>query len=169
MSDKDNCFSKLDENYVNSQISDSVKQLNNFIQENTTSQTARLLDIVSAETLGMAMHNAISAQQNAQMSNTASATATCAKLLGIPLHTSSSSKPTPSKDTCSKFKKSNGFTEQTGSQTTNNDHDRMTGDGNNSQSKLGGENNGGNGKVTHGENEHSTAKKSILDRMKQNK
>lgn len=44
-----------------------------------------LIDVVMSETLGMSMHNAVTAQQNAQMSATAAVTAACAKMLQMPL------------------------------------------------------------------------------------
>ncbi|MGD1844305.1 MAG: RebB family R body protein [Salibacteraceae bacterium] len=48
-------------------------------EENSPSMT--ILDNVLTETIGMALHNAISAQQNAQMSNNAATTATVSRIL----------------------------------------------------------------------------------------
>ena len=66
---------------VNSQITDSVSQANAMVVGAASSEAMSLLDLVSAETLGMSMHNAVTAQQNAQMSTNASITASCARML----------------------------------------------------------------------------------------
>ena len=69
------------EGTVNSVITDSVTQTNTGIIGGAASQAMGLIDVVSAETLGMSMYNAVTTQQNAQMSASASVTATCAKML----------------------------------------------------------------------------------------
>ena len=79
---------------VNSQISDSVSDAVATILGNAPSQGFSLLDTVMAETVGMMMHNAVTAQQNAQMIGNAAVTATCAKMLQA--QASSSPGPTPS-------------------------------------------------------------------------
>jgi len=66
---------------VNDQITDSVSQSNAMVIGAAASEAMSLLDLVSAETLGMSMHNAVTAQQNAQMSTNASVTASCARML----------------------------------------------------------------------------------------
>lgn len=66
---------------VNDQITDSVSQTNTMLIGSAASEARSLLDLVSAETLGMSMHNAVTAQQNAQMSTNASVTASCARML----------------------------------------------------------------------------------------
>ena len=68
---------------VNSQITDSVTQASTLLTGYAAPQGMALLDVVSAETIGMAMHNAISAQQNAQLTSNASITSTCAKMLAV--------------------------------------------------------------------------------------
>lgn len=59
--------------------------------DQTVMRALGLLDTVMAETLGMSLHNAVMTQQNAQMSATAAVTATCAKMLQMPLLSGSSS------------------------------------------------------------------------------
>jgi len=81
-------------NAVNSQISDSVSNAVATVLGNAPSQGFSLLDTVMAETVGMMMHNAVTAQQNAQMVGSAAVTATCAKMLQA--QPSSSPGPTPS-------------------------------------------------------------------------
>ncbi|RBP53106.1 RebB family R body protein [Arenicella xantha] len=71
----------IDESSVNSQTTDSVSQVNTLLLGTSASQSIGLLEMVSAETLGMSMHNAVTAQQNSQMSTSASVTASCAKML----------------------------------------------------------------------------------------
>ncbi len=68
---------------VNSVITDSVTQNNTLLTSIAAPQGQALVDLASAETMGMAMYNAISAQQNAQLTTNASVTATCAKMLGV--------------------------------------------------------------------------------------
>lgn len=52
-----------------------------ILNEEDSSPSAAILDNVLTETIGMALHNAVSAQQNSQMSNTAATTATIARIL----------------------------------------------------------------------------------------
>lgn len=66
---------------VNRQITDSVSQVNALVLGESASESMNMIDIVTAETLGMSMHNAVTAQQNSQMSANASITASCAKML----------------------------------------------------------------------------------------
>lgn len=66
---------------VNDQITDALTQLNAHMLASAPSHSVGLLDVTGAETLGMSMYNAVTAQQNAQTSSSASATATCAKIL----------------------------------------------------------------------------------------
>ncbi len=68
-------------NTVNSQITDSITQVNSNAIGNAASQSMAMLDAVMAETLGMSMHNAVNAQHNSQMIGAASTTSTCAKML----------------------------------------------------------------------------------------
>jgi len=71
----------INDTSVNSQITDTVSQVNTTMLGTAASEAMGLIDMVTAETLGMSMHNAITAQQNSQMSTTASVTASCAKML----------------------------------------------------------------------------------------
>jgi hypothetical protein len=66
---------------VNDQVTDSVSQINALLTGSSAGQSLAMLDVAGAETLGMSMFNAITAQQNSQTSSTASATATCARIL----------------------------------------------------------------------------------------
>ncbi|WP_298769321.1 RebB family R body protein [uncultured Shewanella sp.] len=66
---------------VNDQVTDAVTQLNTLLTGGAVPQSMGMLDIAGAETLGMSMFNAITAQQNAQTSSSAAITASCAKML----------------------------------------------------------------------------------------
>lgn len=77
---------------VNDQITDSITQLSALLTGGAAAQSMGMLDITGTETLGMSMFNAITAQQNAQTSASAAATASCAKMLNIELP-----KPVPGK------------------------------------------------------------------------
>ncbi|MCY7295019.1 RebB family R body protein [Alteromonas sp. a30] len=68
---------------VNDVITDSVTQSSTLLTSIAAPHGQALLDMASAETMGMAMYNAISAQQNAQLTTNASVTATCAKMLAV--------------------------------------------------------------------------------------
>lgn len=79
---------------TNDVITDSVTQTNTLLTGLAAPHGMALVDITSAETMGMAMHNAISAQQNAQLTTNASVTATCAKMLSIGPALSTGTEPT---------------------------------------------------------------------------
>lgn len=66
---------------VNSQITDAVSQTQAAVIGVGAAQSMGILDSVMAETLGMAMHNAVSNQRNMQMVSSAATTATCARIL----------------------------------------------------------------------------------------
>lgn len=66
---------------VNDQITDSVSQASTLVLGSAASQSLGFLNIAGAEALGMLMHNAVNAQQNAQVSASAAATSTCARIL----------------------------------------------------------------------------------------
>lgn len=66
---------------VNDQITDSVSQSNAMVVGSAASQSFGFLNVTGAEALGMLMHNAVNAQQNAQVSASAAATSTCARIL----------------------------------------------------------------------------------------
>lgn len=80
---------------VNSQINDSVSSTIATVLGNAPAQGFGLLDTVMAETVGMMMHNAVTAQQNAQMVGNAAVTATCAKMLQVQPPGGKSKKTTP--------------------------------------------------------------------------
>jgi len=69
---------------VNSQIIDSTTGIVTLITGQAPSQAFGLLDAVMVETLGMAMHNAVSRQQGASVIGSAAVTAACAKMLTVP-------------------------------------------------------------------------------------
>jgi len=71
----------IDDQSVNSQITDSVSQVNALVLGESATESMSMIEIVTAETLGMSMHNAVTAQQNSQMSANASITASCARML----------------------------------------------------------------------------------------
>ena len=66
---------------VNTQIVDSVTGVVTLLAGQAPSQSFVLLDAVMAETLAMAMQNAVSRQQGASVVSSAAVTATCAKML----------------------------------------------------------------------------------------
>ncbi len=68
---------------VNDMITDSVATTSTLLTGSAPPQGMAMLDVVSAETIGMAMHNAITAQQNAQLTANASITTTCARMLSM--------------------------------------------------------------------------------------
>ena len=70
---------------VNDQVTDAVTQINALLTGGAGSQSMGMLDIAGAETMGMSMFNAVTAQQNAQTSSSAAATASCAKMLQTPI------------------------------------------------------------------------------------
>ncbi|KWZ44465.1 hypothetical protein WS72_17495 [Burkholderia savannae] len=73
-----------DDSSVNSQIVDAVSNVVTLTTGQAPSQAFGMLDAVLLETLGMAMHNAVSRQQSAGMINSAALTAACAKILAVP-------------------------------------------------------------------------------------
>ncbi len=75
----------IDESTTNSQVTDSVTQSNTTVIGQAPASTQGLLDAVMAETIGMSMHNAVTAQQNSQMMGSAAVAATCARLLKAPV------------------------------------------------------------------------------------
>ncbi len=66
---------------VNDQVSDSVVEANTTVLGNAPAGSQGLLDTVMAETIGMMLHNAVTAQHNAQMVSSAAVTAACARIL----------------------------------------------------------------------------------------
>jgi len=70
-----------DDGTVNSQITDSVTQVVSLLTGEAPSQSMGMLDTVLLETLGMAMHNAVSRQQHSHMTSAAAVTAACARML----------------------------------------------------------------------------------------
>ncbi len=72
-----------DNSKVNSQISDTITQLNTALVGGSSAQSMAIVNAVMADTLGMTMHNAVSVQHNSQMIGGASTTSACAKMLSI--------------------------------------------------------------------------------------
>jgi len=72
-----------EENLVNTQIRDSVQFANHTVTGHAASQSASMLDTLMAETIGMAMYNAVNTQHNAQMVSSAAVAASCAKMLKV--------------------------------------------------------------------------------------
>jgi hypothetical protein len=66
---------------VNDQVSDAVAEANTTVLGNAPAGSQGLLDTVMAETIGMLLHNAVTAQHNAQMVSSAAVTAACARIL----------------------------------------------------------------------------------------
>ncbi|MET0392575.1 MAG: RebB family R body protein [Chitinophagaceae bacterium] len=69
----------MTDNYMLSSVAD----LQQLLRGNTNSQSIAILNNVMAETIGMSMHNAVTAQHNAQMLNSATTTSTCARILSV--------------------------------------------------------------------------------------
>ena len=92
---------------VNSQITDAITQLNSMLVGKSAPQSMAIMSAVMADTMGMALHNAVSTQHHAQMIGGASTTSTCARMLGILAppadKNGSSNKPEPPAPTGSKF------------------------------------------------------------------
>ncbi|MBI9076661.1 MAG: RebB family R body protein [Desulfatibacillum sp.] len=68
---------------VNSQITDAITQLNSLMVGKSAPQSMAIMSAVMADTMGMALHNAVSTQHHAQMIGGASTTSTCARMLGV--------------------------------------------------------------------------------------
>jgi hypothetical protein len=75
------------EGTVNDQITDSLSQTMTHIVGNSSAETKSMLDTLMAETVGMAMYNAVTNQHNAQMVSNASVIAACARMLKVPIAT----------------------------------------------------------------------------------
>jgi len=80
----------MPEGTVNSQITDAVTQTVATVLGNSSAETKSMLDALMAETVGMAMYNAVTNQHNAQMVSNASMTAACARMLKTPFPAPSS-------------------------------------------------------------------------------
>ena len=70
--------------FLNEQIKDSVEYTNHTVLGHAPSHSTSMLDALMAETIGMAMYNAVNTQHNAQLVSSAAVTATCAKMLKVP-------------------------------------------------------------------------------------
>lgn len=66
---------------LNDQITDAVAETNSTVLGHAPSGSQGLLDAVMAETVGMLMHNAVTAQHNSQMVSGAATAAACARIL----------------------------------------------------------------------------------------
>jgi len=71
----------VDDSSVNDQITDSVTQNLTLLADSAAIQGVGMVDVVSAEATGIAMHNAVMSQQHSQLASNASVTATCARML----------------------------------------------------------------------------------------
>jgi hypothetical protein len=69
------------EDLVNTQIRDAVQFLNETTIGQAAAHSTGLIDTLMAETIGMAMYNAVNTQHNAQMIGSAAVAASCAKML----------------------------------------------------------------------------------------
>jgi len=72
------------EHLVNDQIVESVADVVTLNSGHAPAQSAAMLDVVMAETIGMSMYNAISRQQSSSMVGSAAVTSACAKMLQTP-------------------------------------------------------------------------------------
>jgi len=70
--------------YVNDQITDSITQSIGAVVGSSPSETKSMLDTLMAETVGMAMYNAVTNQHNVQLVSNASVIAACARMLKAP-------------------------------------------------------------------------------------
>ncbi len=68
---------------ANDYILSSVTDVQQLLKGTANSQSVAMLNNVMAETIGMSMHNAVTAQHNAQMLNSATTTSTCARILSV--------------------------------------------------------------------------------------
>ena len=68
---------------TNDYILSSVTDVQQLLKGSANSQSVAMLNNVMAETIGMSMHNAVTAQHNAQMLNSATTTTTCARILSV--------------------------------------------------------------------------------------
>lgn len=66
---------------LNDQVVDAVAETNATVLGQAPSGSQGLLDAVMAETVGMLMHNAVTAQHNSQMVSGAATAAACARIL----------------------------------------------------------------------------------------
>jgi len=82
-----------DDYRVNDQIIDSVVETSASVLGSAPAQTTGMLDALMTETLGMAMHNAVTTQHNSQMVTTAAITAACGRMLKISSATMLPAKP----------------------------------------------------------------------------
>jgi hypothetical protein len=68
---------------VNSQIIDSVRLAQQFTIDRATDQSTAALELAMAHSLGLALFNAVSAQQRGQMQREAATHTICAQLLAL--------------------------------------------------------------------------------------
>ncbi|MBS1772052.1 MAG: RebB family R body protein [Bacteroidetes bacterium] len=68
---------------VDNMINNSVADIQQLLSRAAGLQSQGLLGNVMVETIGMSMHNAVNAQHNAQIVNSATTTSTCAKILSV--------------------------------------------------------------------------------------
>jgi len=73
----------MPDDLVNTQVRDAVQFANFTVMGNAGSESASMLDALMAETVGMAMYNAVNTQHNAQMISQAAVAASCARMLKV--------------------------------------------------------------------------------------
>jgi len=93
---------------VNDQTTDAISQVNALLMGGADKNSVDLVGVAGAQTLGISMYNAITAQQNAQTSTNASVTANCARIL----NTIPTKKPDPKEDNKKKVKAAQATLEQ---------------------------------------------------------
>lgn len=76
---------------TNDQVVDALATTDALVTGLGPSASMAILDAVMAETIGLAMHNAVSRQQQSSLASSAAITAACARMLA----TSNSSGPHP--------------------------------------------------------------------------
>ena len=75
----------IPDNKVNSQVIDSAETVHLLTIAQASPQSVAIVEAVGSETIGASMHNAVKAQQNAQMMAGAALAATCARIVGAQL------------------------------------------------------------------------------------
>ena len=71
----------INESTVNGQVTDAVTQIAGDTVGQSAAHSMGLLDTVLSETLGMALHNAVTTQHQTQMAGNAAVTTACAAIL----------------------------------------------------------------------------------------
>jgi hypothetical protein len=80
---------------VNSQIIDAVRLAQQFTIDPAADQSTAALELAMAHSLGLAMFNAVSAQQRGQMQREAATHTVCAQLLSLAPASTAGARPAP--------------------------------------------------------------------------